>query len=719
MSPTLPPLTEQANSLLSDILAQSNEIRDGDVGPNSVLYRAQHKKARPTLDALEQEGFLQNTNYQRYRLTLKGLFVLRNAQAKGILELCEKIFVKLSVAYEQNATRPILVDDLASSIEYPKKKIAEALVYLRDARIWGGHSTDLLAEGAFVSAGESILDSDAFDSVMKKLWESHLSQYPEFNELIFSSAKTPTTPIEGADGGQLGHQGLLVAPTGLSDAPIPVENDALGYKVYTDAIVDFLTNENTRAPFSIAITGSWGSGKTTLLRWIKQALENHPNKYPTVWFSPWKHSEQEEVWAAFARSIIETLVNSPWKKIQLRWKRFTASLPAVWVMSTAAVVGMLIVAMAILNTNAVLRYTLAALGLVAIASPFINPIWRALRSPLLKLLGSSKGPDYDRKLGFQKEFEKDLSRLLSIATTAEKPLFIFVDDLDRAPPPVPVKLLEAMNILIGQEQCIFIVGLDLAMVTASIETKYFPVIERMRSSKIVARTFSGRDFIEKLMQLEFALPTLTVKQLETFLDSILTTNKTSAKVGEDNTPNDSHAAKYMEPGERIPKLESTQKPFMAFKETDDFVKCIRRFSQCLPKNPRKIKRFINCYRLLAYIAARRGLFLSQRIRVDVLGAVTVLAIEYPEIYMLLTQDSYPTNLQRITVWLNDRTGSVVKDDEIADYGLTTVKEHYRMLLDVLNVLISNAKNIEDYLSLSEVIVPGLPARLVLSISEGA
>lgn len=690
-----PPLTEQANSLLAEILSMTRSAGLSN-GIDVNAYRARHEDNRKVLDALKQEGFIAQEN-NKYRVTLKGLSVLKNEQANAILSVCKALYAKFRKEYKKNPNNPIFVSKLSGT----KTKTIEALTFLRDAPMWGGVSADLMALDAIVQPSEGILDYATFDGSLGQIWEWHKSNYPYFNELIFNETTKSTDRIDNLGKSSVRLERVAILPSGLSDAPIDKENDALGYRVYADAIVDFLTNKNTHAPFSLAITGPWGSGKTTLLRWIQKSLEEHPNRYSTVWFTPWKYSEQEEVWSAFAREISDTLMTPFWRTLRLWWSRFTDAMPSGWWFLITTVLGLCIGLIVILLEGSI-HQSIHIASLVAM-SPLVGAALRSFQIPALRFLATVKGPDYEQKLGFQREFERDLNRLIRIAADRGKPIFIFVDDLDRAPPPIPVKLLEAMNILVGQKQCIFIVGLDLDMVAASIETKYLSVIQRMEQSTSGAKKFSGKDFIEKLMQLEFALPALSANHLDEFLDSILGAPATTKRRVQKNVVSGSAETLEGHSTEIVTDAQTTDQLFPKFEETVEFVHAVYELSHALPRNPRKIKRFINTFRLLAYIAARRGLFLNGVVSINGLGAITVLALEYPEIYSLLSRGGFQEKLKNVTVWLNDLSGRIVSDEHVLEYGLIDNRERYLPLLAVLHTAIDIADRINDYLSLSEVI----------------
>lgn len=51
------------------------------------------------------------------------------------------------------------------------------------------------------------------------------------------------------------------------------ETDTLGYWVYVDAIYNFLTHPETKAPLTISVQAPWGGGKTSMMRMIQGKLD--------------------------------------------------------------------------------------------------------------------------------------------------------------------------------------------------------------------------------------------------------------------------------------------------------------------------------------------------------------------------------------------------------------------------------------------------------------
>lgn len=56
------------------------------------------------------------------------------------------------------------------------------------------------------------------------------------------------------------------------------ETDLLGFKPYVDAIAEFLTDPETKAPLTLSVEGEWGSGKSSFMQQLKKAIEEIPRQ---------------------------------------------------------------------------------------------------------------------------------------------------------------------------------------------------------------------------------------------------------------------------------------------------------------------------------------------------------------------------------------------------------------------------------------------------------
>jgi len=81
---------------------------------------------------------------------------------------------------------------------------------------------------------------------------------------------------------------------------LATENDYLGFAPYVEAVANFLLDEFTSPPLTLSIDGEWGSGKSSFLKQLSNKLSKKFYPYYSIEFNPWRYSENEALWAAFA-----------------------------------------------------------------------------------------------------------------------------------------------------------------------------------------------------------------------------------------------------------------------------------------------------------------------------------------------------------------------------------------------------------------------------------
>ena len=66
-----------------------------------------------------------------------------------------------------------------------------------------------------------------------------------------------------------------------------------------------LLKAQTEPPLTVSIEGEWGSGKSSFMLQLRDQLgvpgrRDRGGRVLSVWFNPWRHDKEEELWAAFA-----------------------------------------------------------------------------------------------------------------------------------------------------------------------------------------------------------------------------------------------------------------------------------------------------------------------------------------------------------------------------------------------------------------------------------
>lgn len=321
-----------------------------------------------------------------------------------------------------------------------------------------------------------------------------------------------------------------------------------------------------------------------------------------------------------------------------------------------------------------LRQALSTGGFGAIAAIGLAGLYKYrtfLKLPLtLQLEKYISKPDYEGHTSFIEEFHLDLNRLVE-AYAGDRRVFIFIDDLDRCDVPRAADLMQAINLMIGDTRnLVFIIGMDREKVAAGIAQKYKDILPFLRDSAHwkpndekdnYTPLYFGYGYLEKFIQISFSLP---IAADEAALESFFR---------DDPPPPPGWGARlwaYWKP--RLPRLPGSAPPEAAeaadptpppgsapispeaaaereyirlevdrdSERVRDIVKAV---SGLFEYNPRRIKQFINTFRLALYIASDLGLFDKEGARgpdatPEQIGKFVALLLRFPDLRFVLDED---------------------------------------------------------------------------------
>ena len=256
-------------------------------------------------------------------------------------------------------------------------------------------------------------------------------------------------------------------------------------------------------------------------------------------------------------------------------------------------------------------------------------------------------PDYEGRVAFVEQFHHDFRKIVDAYAGHEK-VFVFIDDLDRCEIPKAADLVKAVNLLIADDpRLIFILGMDREKVAAGLAVKYEKLLPYLAPSKPDGANATqwkqrsgleyGQAFLEKFIQLPFRVPDPNLENYAEFIKTISAPVKatpTAVGAAQQGDQGTKQAAAPLAAGAdnepRIPTTPETaakqvpaapgQPPDAAaaelrrqrelkFQGDSDEVRAIAlMIAQTLGPNPRRLKQFINLFRLQAYIVNEVGLF---------------------------------------------------------------------------------------------------------------
>lgn len=325
-----------------------------------------------------------------------------------------------------------------------------------------------------------------------------------------------------------------VADLAMSDRPLEEgDPDPLNFGGLARGLSRFLRNENTQPPLTVAVTGAWGTGKSSLMNLLRSDLRR--NGLRPVWFNAWHHQEEENLLAALLQSVRLEATPPLFDPAGLgfRLRLWALRLTKYWRRS------LLFGALLLLSLVYLARHpheiggylksilepvsahegesVLTALLLQVLGpwlgvfggTSFFLKAFRAFGVNPADLLASQTGNTKTSALEAQTSFRLHFAREFNEVATALRPrtLTLFIDDLDRCSPENVLKILEAVNFLVSSGPCVVVMGLDLQYVRSAVKG----ILEAQ-----IGKQFADR-YLEKLVNLEVAVPTPTAEQMDRFL----------------------------------------------------------------------------------------------------------------------------------------------------------------------------------------------------------
>lgn len=262
-------------------------------------------------------------------------------------------------------------------------------------------------------------------------------------------------------------------------------------------------------------------------------------------------------------------------------------------------------------------------------------------------------PDYKGHTAFLDNFHDDFSKAVSAySSSSDSKIYVFVDDLDRCEVPKAAELIQAINLMIGDgEQLIFILAIDRQKVAAGIAQKFNDLVpfltefqEEDGSISLRSRLNFGYSFLEKFIQLSVRVPIQdNSDDIKYFLQSL-----TALPVG---------ASSVNTAPDKIEDIREPKSPVGS--PTDDAIdynrietrgeseriqRVVLMVRHVFRSNPRRLKLFLNSFRLSVYLASSQGLLDIYRAdkravsTPEQLGKFIALTMRFPELIDILSKN---------------------------------------------------------------------------------
>lgn len=416
--------------------------------------------------------------------------------------------------------------------------------------------------------------------------------------------------------------------------------DLLGFDYLVDSL-DVLLTQPGLLPLTVGVLGDWGSGKTSLLQMAQQRLDA-ASGYLTVFFSPWRYEDYEDVKGALIDTILSRLEHAipeceEDERKRLRRLREMARRLGTGTAGALKVVVRPAAAFAARHYGATPEVA-AVVGEAAAAA-----VEAATTSGEPDEAAESSASTIESVTDFRNEFGRLLDHLKQSDAEGKQPLkavVVFIDDLDRCMDDTVIYVFEAIRLFLQVSSTAFVLAANRDIVQAAIDRRYPAANE--------GDPALGKDYLEKIIQVEVTVPPLSEPEAETYLNLLFAQLRLDAsafnmlRVTAHARRIDGQFAVAMNYG--IAKDVVTVTPDLEA----DFAIAARiapTLSRGLRGNPRQLKRFLNTLLLRLETARRRGATLDPAILARLMVLEVVAPKEFQQLFdWQLAQDGVAEEL---------------------------------------------------------------------------
>lgn len=318
---------------------------------------------------------------------------------------------------------------------------------------------------------------------------------------------------------------------------IASDEDYLGYNPYIEAFNYVLTNNNEliTPPLVFGIHGKWGSGKTTFMNLIKSRIEKE-KKFYTVEINPWEYGNSQNFITIFVAKLYQEVKN------KVRFLGDKSGMDFIKAIFTP------------------LKLTLD-----------IKPI--KAEYDFNKFSLDQQQDTINEYISENFALKESISYILNHSFISSKKIVIFIDDLDRCSVDKVMEVIESIKLILNSNNCIFFLGCDINYLQSALSNKYESFIKFSKENNSDVLNFDlndfSREYLEKIIQIPFYMPSIDGKAIKRYIESILEHRKTSGR-----------------------KLKPNEHIFENFKKDlkDDFISDLIIATDI---NPRRIKRILN------------------------------------------------------------------------------------------------------------------------------
>lgn len=387
--------------------------------------------------------------------------------------------------------------------------------------------------------------------------------------------------------------------------------DLLGFNVHASLLKSVVTNEKN-LPITIGLYGDWGSGKSSVLEILKEQLKDDEETV-VVYFDGWTFESFDDAKIALIQGIVDELeknkkflskVGDGLSDLKDDFVKLKDSIN--WMRLLKATAKMVVPTIAAFATGGASIIPTIALALKDNQNSLNSIIEEGRLEEFLKQ--NVVKEEEEKKYAAVREFRSDFENL--IQKSKQGKVVILIDDLDRCLPRHIIDSLEAIKLFLNVPKTAFVIAADEFIVSNAIKSEYKSLIDASNDGE-GNREDLGKSYMEKFIQLPYHLPTLSRKEVETYVTLLFCQefldDESFEKVQSDFSKfiTENKFEKYG--WDNIRKIIDPTK-YIELNATIGFVSHFSAIiGTALRWNPRLIKRFLNAYEIRLNLLKVSGL----------------------------------------------------------------------------------------------------------------
>lgn len=387
--------------------------------------------------------------------------------------------------------------------------------------------------------------------------------------------------------------------------------DLLGFNVHASLLKSVVTNEKN-LPITIGLYGDWGSGKSSVLEILKEQLKDDEETV-VVYFDGWTFESFDDAKIALIQGIVDELeknkkflskVGDGLSDLKDDFVKLKDSIN--WMRLLKATAKMVVPTIAAFSTGGASIIPTIALALKDNQNSLNSIIEEGRLEEFLKQ--NVVKEEEEKKYAAVREFRSDFENL--IQKSKQGKVVILIDDLDRCLPRHIIDSLEAIKLFLNVPKTAFVIAADEFIVSNAIKSEYKSLIDASNDGE-GNREDLGKSYMEKFIQLPYHLPTLSRKEVETYVTLLFCQefldDESFEKVQSDFSKfiTENKFEKYG--WDNIRKIIDPTK-YIELNATIGFVSHFSSIiGTALRWNPRLIKRFLNAYEIRLSLLKSSGL----------------------------------------------------------------------------------------------------------------